>query len=66
MRHTLTFYLNDDNITDDFIIKELKTEKNVSGLVKSLLWDYYKYSKPYVQTKEQTKMNNESEVTNNG
>lgn len=41
------FYLNPGKITDDFLIKELKEEKNLSGLVKALLWNYYKDIKPF-------------------
>ena len=52
MRHQLNFYLNDDNITDDFIIQNLKKERNISGLVKSLLWDYYKTMKPFARLRE--------------
>ena len=31
------FYLNPDKISDSYIIDQLKTEKNLSGLVKGLL-----------------------------
>ena len=64
MRHQMNFYLNDDNIIDAFIILELKKERNISGLVKSLLWTYYKEVKPYGILKES--QSNESEVTNYG
>ena len=59
------FYLNPGKITDDFLIKELKEEKNLSGLVKGLLWVYYKEVKPFGdKTIESvlTKQTNESEV----
>ena len=41
------FYLNPDKVSDAYIIEQLKTEKNLSGLVKGLLYSYYKYSNPY-------------------
>lgn len=41
------FYLNPGKIFDDFLIKQLSKEKNLSGLVKSLLWVYYKEVDPY-------------------
>ena len=53
MIRQLNFYLNDDKITDDFIIQELKKEKNRSGLIKALLWNYYKELAPFAKTKEQ-------------
>lgn len=46
MRHQMCFYLNDDKISDDFIIENLKKEKNISGLIKGLLYHYYKEIKP--------------------
>lgn len=46
------FYLNDEKITDDFIIKELRKEKNKSALIKSLLWNYYKELAPFAKTQE--------------
>lgn len=52
MRHMLTFYLNDDKIVDNFIIQELRKEKNISALVKGLLFNYYKELKPYAINKE--------------
>ena len=52
MRHMMTFYLNDDKIADDFIIQELKKEKNISALVKGLLFNYYKELKPYAILQE--------------
>ena len=51
MRHQLHFYLNDDKITDDFIIQEIKKESNLSNLIKSLLYVYYKELKPYGERK---------------
>ena len=45
------FYLNPGKITDDFIINELKEEKNLSRLVKGLLYVYYKEIKPYGERK---------------
>ena len=52
MRQEFSFYLNDDNITDRFIINNLATEKNKSGLVKAVLYDYYKNLEPYARYKE--------------
>ena len=58
------FYLNPDKISDAYLIEQLKTEKNLSGLVKGLLYSYYKYSNPYAAKLENA--NEESEVINNG
>ena len=52
MRHMMTFYLNDEKIADDFIIRELKQESNISALVRGLLYNYYKELKPYAINKE--------------
>ena len=59
------FYLNPDKISDSYIIDQLKTEKNLSGLVKGLLYSYYKYSNPYGVKLENAKQN-EREVNENG
>ena len=59
------FYLNPDKISDSYIIDQLKTEKNLSGLVKGLLYSYYKYSNPYGVKLENAKQN-EREVKENG
>lgn len=58
------FYLNPDKISDAYLIEQLKTEKNLSGLVKGLLYSYYKYSNPYAAKLENA--NEEREVMNNG
>ena len=58
------FYLNPDKISDAYLIEQLKTEKNLSGLVKGLLYSYYKYANPYAANLENA--NKESEVINNG
>lgn len=58
------FYLNPDKISDAYLIEQLKTEKNLSGLVKGLLYSYYKYSNPYAAKLENA--NKEREVMNNG
>ena len=58
------FYLNPDKVSDAYIIEQLKTEKNLSGLVKGLLYSYYKYSNPYAAKLENA--NEESEDDNNG
>lgn len=58
------FYLNPDKISDAYLIEQLKTEKNLSGLVKGLLYSYYKYANPYAAKLENA--NEESEVMNNG
>ena len=58
------FYLNPDKISDAYLIEQLKTEKNLSGLVKGLLYSYYKYSNPYAAKLENA--NEEREVLNNG
>lgn len=58
------FYLNPDKISDAYLIEQLKTEKNLSGLVKGLLYAYYKYSNPYAAKLENA--NEEREVMNNG
>ena len=41
------FYLNPDKVTDAFVIEQLRTETNMSGLIKGLLYIYYKDIKPY-------------------
>lgn len=58
------FYLNPDKISDAYLIEQLKTEKNLSGLVKGLLYSYYKYANPYAAKLENA--NEEREVMNNG
>ena len=58
------FYLNPDKISDAYLIDQLNTEKNLSGLVKGLLYSYYKYSNPYAAKLENA--NEEREVMNNG
>ena len=45
MQKQFHFYLNDEKITDSFLIRELAKENNLSGLVKGLLYDYYKTMK---------------------
>lgn len=56
MRHMMTFYLNDDKIADDFIIQQLRKEKNISSLVRGLLYTYYKELKPYAIEKENSQL----------
>jgi hypothetical protein len=46
------FYLNDDKISDNFIIEKLNQERNVSGLIKGLLFSFYKDNEPYAREKE--------------
>ena len=58
------FYLNPDKVSDAYLIEQLKTEKNLSGLVKELLYSYYKYSNPYAAKLENA--NEEREDDNNG
>ena len=58
------FYLNPDRVSDAYIIEQLKTEKNLSGLVKGLLYSYYKYANPYAAKLENA--NEEREDDNNG
>lgn len=58
------FYLSPAKVTDSYIIEQLKTEKNLSGLVKGLLYSYYKYSNPYAAKLENA--NEEREDDNNG
>lgn len=41
------FYLNPDKIKDAYLLDQIKKEKNLSGLVKNLLYNYYKYSNPF-------------------
>lgn len=46
MRYQLHVYLNDDNIIDDYVIKEIKTTSiSFSKLVKALLFIYFKHAR---------------------
>ena len=58
------FYLNPDRVSDAYLIEQLKNEKNLSGLVKGLLYSYYKYSNPYATKLENA--NEKREDDNNG
>ena len=60
------FYLNPDKVSDSYIIEQLKNEKNLSGLVKGLLYSYYKYSNPYGVKLENVTEEKEREVMTDG